>query len=113
MKLQRFSYVNLKKLVIVILSIGSLTSFMLAFTNNCSDSSCPIIQSKKCCCSSSKNKTKKPRDCKDDVICKSHFTPRSQGLDTARWLVGKRVSACRPRYSWLILTQCSAQNSSK
>ncbi|HJZ23948.1 MAG TPA: hypothetical protein VJ201_05815 [Candidatus Babeliales bacterium] len=89
MKLQRFSYVNLKKLVIVILSIGSLTSFMLAFTNNCSDSSCPIIQSKKCCCSSSKNKTKKPRDCKDDVICKSHFTPRSQGLDTARWLVGK------------------------
>lgn len=27
-----------------------------------------------------------------DVMCKSHFSPRSQGLDTARWLVARQGS---------------------
>lgn len=59
----------------------------------CDTSSCNIVScntNNSTCCDSNDD------CCCKDVFCKSHFSPRSQGMDTARWLVGKQ----RPTHSF-------------
>ena len=68
----------------------------------CCTSACSCITSSSDCClpccpsGTTSNCSSLPCDsycastkCNKDVMCKSHFSPRSQGLDTARWLVAR------------------------